>query len=169
MTPAATPPPDALGGVLARLAEAEAKIAALQDAQAQQAPADGDDGEKYQIAPSPRLWEMTPEEREEITGRLRSWVDAVFRPGYGHLAAGLGHCWEQHDLCLYLLDWLSQMHGFLYQPGERGWGMLAGQADWHTRYLVPVVAQLQEETQACDHLPERGRGAVVTALAAGPR
>jgi hypothetical protein len=169
MTAAATPPDDVLRGVLVRLAEAEQKITALKAAQAE-APQDGDEGEeKHQIAPSPRLWEMTPDERREVTKRLRVWVAQVLRPGYGHLAARLGDCWEHHDLCLYLLDWLSQMHGFLYQPGERGWGMLAGQADWHTRFVVAVVAQLQEETQTCDHLPQRGRGAVVTALSAGPR
>jgi hypothetical protein len=168
MTAAATPPDDVLRGVLVRLAEAEQKIADLQAAQAEPQKA-ADDGEKYQVAPSPRLWDMTPEERQEVTARLRVWVAKVFRPGYGHLAAKLGDCWEHHDLCLYLLDWLSEMHEFLYKPGKRGWGLLAGQADWHTRFVVPAVAQLEEETQQCDHLPQRGRGAVVTAFPAGPR
>jgi hypothetical protein len=159
MTAPGTPPCEGIAAVLVRLAEAEQKIAALEAAQdtAAKASKDGSgDGESeaYQPSPAPRLWEMTAEERRDLTAHLRAWVGEVFRPGYGHLA-GLGDCWERHDLCLYLLDWLSEMHSFLYQDGERGWGVLAGQADWHTRFLPTVVAQLEEETHNCDHLPVR--------------
>jgi hypothetical protein len=86
-------------------------------------------------------------------------VETVYRPGYGHLAAKLGPCWPQHDLCLYLLDWLSEMHAFLYQDTDRSWGMLSGQAEWHTRFVLSAVAQMKEETHSCDHLELQDLGA----------
>jgi hypothetical protein len=113
---------------------------------------DESDEKGYKPVPAPRWWQLDGRERTAAIARLRSWVDTVYRPGYGHLAAKLGPCWERHDLCLYLLDWLSEMHTFLYQPGDRGWGLLAGQADWHTRFLPVAVAQMDEETHSCDHL-----------------
>ena len=107
-------------------------------------------------AASLQCWHLTGDERAAAIDRLRAWVDMVLRPGYGHLAKKLGPCWEQHDLCLYTLDWLSEMHRLIYQPGEREWGILATQADWQTRFLPAALAQLDEETHSCDHLPGAG-------------
>jgi hypothetical protein len=50
----------------------------------------GDAG--YQPVPAPRWWKLTPAERPEPTARLRAWVEQVYRPGYGQLAAALGPC-----------------------------------------------------------------------------
>ena len=93
-------------------------------------------------------------ERADAIERLRSWVDTVFRPGYGHLAAKLGACWEQHDLCLYVLDWLSETctRPFTSPPGGTP-GLLWTAADWHTRFLPSAVALLEAEAASCDHLP----------------
>jgi hypothetical protein len=110
------------------------------------------DDEGYKPIRAPQWWQQRSGERGNAVERLRSWVETVYRPGYGHLAAKLGPCWPQHDLCLYLLDWLSEMHAFLYQDTDRGWGMLTGQAEWHTRFLLSAVAQMEEETHSCDHL-----------------
>jgi hypothetical protein len=60
---------------------------------------------EYQPVPAPRWWKLDGTEREEALDRLRAWVEQIYRPGYGHLAAALGACWDQHPLCLYGLDW----------------------------------------------------------------
>ena len=46
--------------------------------------------------------------RRDSTG-CRAWVEQIYRPGYGQIAATLPACWEQHTLCLYTLDWLSEL------------------------------------------------------------
>jgi hypothetical protein len=107
----------------------------------------GDEG--YQPIPAPRWWQLQGRERAQAIARLRAWAETVFRPGYGHLAAQVGPCWEQHDLCLYQLAWLSEMHTAIFlAPGR----VLASEADWHTRFLPAAVALMAEETGRCDHL-----------------
>ena len=81
--------------------------------------------EGYQPIPAPRWWQLQGRERAEAVARLRAWVETVFRPGYGHLAEQVGPCWEQHDLCLYQLAWLSEMHTVIFlapgaAAGQRG-------------------------------------------------
>ena len=68
----------------------------------------------YQPIPAPRWWRLQGRERTEALARLRAWIETVFRPGYGHLAGQVGPCWEQHDLCLYQLAWLSEMHTAIF-------------------------------------------------------
>jgi hypothetical protein len=103
----------------------------------------------YQPIPAPRWWRLQGRERAEALARLRAWVETVFRPGYGHLAEQVGPCWEQHDLCLYQLAWLSEMHTAIFlAPGR----VLASEADWHTRFMPAAVALMAEETGRCDHL-----------------
>ena len=63
----------------------------------------------YKPAPAPRWWNLDGTERDEALNRMRAWVEQIFRPGYGHLAASLGPCWDQHPLCLYGLDWLMEL------------------------------------------------------------
>ena len=81
-------------------------------------PADRDtDG--YHPGPALAWWKLTADDRQEPVTRLRAWVEHVYRPGYGHLAAGLGPCWPSHDLCLYGLDILSELWSALYlQPAR---------------------------------------------------
>ena len=65
----------------------------------------------------PPWWKLPADQRREPLSRLRAWVEQVYRPGYGHLAATLGPCWDAHDLCLYGLDILADLWSVLYlQP-----------------------------------------------------
>ena len=75
---------------------------------------DADSADEYQPVPAPRWWKLDGRDREEALARLRAWVEQIYRPGYGHLAAALGPCWDQHPLCLYGLDWLMELWSVLY-------------------------------------------------------
>ena len=110
---------------------------------------DGEQEEGYEPIPAPRWWQLAGQERADAIGRLRAWVATVFRPGYGHLARQVGPCWEQHDLCLYLLAWLSELHAVIFLAPERP---LTTEADWHIRLLPAAAAQMAAETGGCDHL-----------------
>ena len=91
----------------------------------------------------------------EPVARLRAWVDQVYRPGYGHLAAALGPCWPAHDLCLYALDIASGLWSVLYlQPG-RDPALLSAQAEYQARILPALAAQLTTETTRCGHTRPR--------------
>jgi hypothetical protein len=138
----------ALGGLDRRVAELTAPP-----------PGDGDQPARYRPAAAPRWWKPADPGRDEAITRLRSWVERVYRPGYGHLAAGLGECWEQHPLCLYILDWLSDLWSVLYLAPARTQGTLAGQAEWHTRLLAAAAEQLARETRGCAHGTGRWRAA----------
>jgi hypothetical protein len=108
-------------------------------------------GEEYQPVPAPRWWKLEGTEREEALTRLRAWVEQIYRPGYGHLAAALGLCWDQHPLCLYGLDWLMELWSVLYLTPERQPSALASQAEWQTRLLPALAEQLYLETTRCEH------------------
>jgi hypothetical protein len=87
----------------------------------------------------------------EADGRRQAWVEQVYRPGYGHLAAGLGPCWPSHDLCLYGLDILSELWSALYLQQDRGTGLLSAQAEYQARILPALADQLRIETTGCGH------------------
>ena len=113
----------------------------------------------YRPVPAPALWKPDDPGLEEAVTRLRAWVCQVYRPGYGHLAAALPACWDQHPLCLYLLDWLSELWSVLYlQPGRTP-ATLAGQAEWHTRLLPAAAALMTAEARRCHHDTDRDRAA----------
>jgi hypothetical protein len=120
----------------------------------------GDDGELavYQPSASPRFWKLDGQARQDATTKLRAWVEQIYRPGYGHLSAALGDCWEQHPLCLYTLDWLSELWSVLYLQPRRTTGTLAGQAEWQTRLLTAAAEQLTRETTRCQHAADRNGG-----------
>ena len=50
----------------------------------------GPDPDGYCPGPAPAWWKLAAADRSEPVARLRAWVEQVYRPGYGHLAAGLG-------------------------------------------------------------------------------
>ena len=110
-----------------------------------------DDTGSYEPAPAPAWWRLAGTERDAAAARLRAWVDQVYRPGYGHLAAGLPACWELHPLCLYTLDWLSELWAALYLDPHRAASTLAGQAEWQTRLLPAAAAQMARDTTGCHH------------------
>ena len=125
----------------------------------------GDDGELavYQPPASPRFWKPDGQARQDAITKLRAWVEQVYRPGYGHLAAALGGCWEQHPLCLYALDWLSELWSALYLQPRRTTGTLAGQAEWQTRLLTAAAEQMTRETSRCEHAVARNGSPARTA------
>jgi hypothetical protein len=125
----------------------------------------GDDGndEGYRPAPVPRWWKLRGAEREEALARLRAWVEQVYRPGYGHLAAALGPCWDQHPLCLYGLDWLMELWSVLYLPPERKTPAVASQAEWQTRLLPALAEQMYIETTRCQHVKPSAQRPVTSA------
>ena len=94
-------------------------------------------------------WKLAAADRQEPIARLQAWVEQVYRPGYGHLAATLAPCWSSHDLCLYGLDILADLWSVLYLAPSRTAGTLAGQAEWHTRLLVAAAEQFARETRGC--------------------
>ena len=114
------------------------------------------DAGAYRPAPTPRWWKLQGQAQDEALARLRAWVEQIYRPSYGHLAAALGHCWDQHPLCLYGLDWLMELWSTLYLTGQRKPPLLASQAEWQTRLLPALAEQMYLETARCQHA-ERGR------------
>ena len=117
---------------------------------AQTPPADaGPDG--YRPSTPPSWWKLPAADRTEPIARLQAWIEQVYRPGYGHLAATLAPCWSSHDLCLYGLDILSDLWSVLYlQPGRTP-RTLSAQAEYQARILPALADQLQAETQRCRH------------------
>jgi hypothetical protein len=63
----------------------------------------GSDGIPYRPGPAPRWWLLAGVEREEALARLAGWVEEIYRPGFGHLAAKLPACWPDHAFCAYVL------------------------------------------------------------------
>ncbi len=78
-------------------------------------------------------------------------MQQVYQPGYGHLAATLGSCWEAHDLCLYGLDILADLWSVLYLRPRRTPGVLSAQAEYQARILPALADQLRLETSHCGH------------------
>jgi len=106
----------------------------------------------YQPEPAPAWWRLPATERQESVTRLQAWVEQVYRPGYGNLAAALGSCWPSHDLCLYGLDILSELWSVLYLQPRRTAGLLSAQAEYQARILPALAGQLRAETTGCGHL-----------------
>ncbi len=112
---------------------------------------DDTDADRHHPDPAPAWWKLAPADRQEPLARLRAWVEQVYRPGYGHLAASLAPCWEAHDLCLYGLDIASALWSVLYLQPERTPGLLSAQAEYQARLLPALAAQLTVETTRCGH------------------
>jgi len=117
-------------------------------------PAD-EDPSAYQPDPAPCWWQLGPDDRQQPVARLRAWVDRVYRPGYGHLAAALGPCWPAHDLCLYALDIAAALWSALYLQPSRDTALLSAQAEYQARILPALAAQLHAETTRCGHTRPR--------------
>jgi len=146
--------------VSARLAELTGQTAALGRVVEEHAAAltrltvptqTGPDGDGYQPEPAPAWWKLPADDRQEPIARLRAWVEQVYRPGYGHLAAGLGPCWPAHDLCLYALDIASELWSVLYLQPARSPGLVSAQAEYQARILPALADQLRTETNRCGH------------------
>ncbi len=132
-----------IGDTLREHADALAKLAEM--------PPAGADPDGYRPDPAPAWWKLASADRQEPIARLQAWVEQVYRPGYGHLAAALAPCWTSHDLCLYGLDILSDLWSLLYLQPERTPRMLSAQAEYQARILPALAAQLVTETSSCGH------------------
>jgi hypothetical protein len=111
----------------------------------------GPDPDGYRPGPAPMWWQLAAAGRSEPIARLRAWVEQVYRPGYGHLAAALGLCWPSHDLCLYGLDIASELWSVLYLQPDRSPALVSAQAEYQARILPALAAQLRIETSRCGH------------------
>jgi len=107
--------------------------------------------DRYCPGPAPAWWKLAADGRQEPVARLRAWVEQVYRPGYGHLAAALGPCWDQHDLCLYGLDIAAELWSVLYLQPSRNPGLVSAQAEYQARILPVLADQLRIETNRCGH------------------
>jgi hypothetical protein len=139
-----------------RLEQLDASVAVLTE-QVGAVLGEGAPGRGYNPIPAPRWWLLEGEEREAAIARLAAWVDQVFRPCFGSLAASLAPCWPEHPLALFTLDWLSELHSVLYLQPRRSASMLAGQAEWQTRLLPAAAEQIARETSGCGHGRTTGR------------
>ena len=105
----------------------------------------------YHPEPAPQWHKLPTDGRVEHIARLRAWVEQVYQPGYGHLAAGLGPCWPSHDLCLYGLDIAASLWSVLYLQPLRTPGLVSAQAEFHARILPALADQFRLETTWCTH------------------
>jgi hypothetical protein len=146
--------------VSARLAELSGQAAALGHVAEEHAAAlarltapspAGPDDDGYHPEPAPAWWKLAATDRPEPVTRLRAWVEQVYRPGYGHLAAALGPCWPSHDLCLYALDIAAELWSVLYLQPARSPSLLSAQAEYQARILPALADQLRIETNTCGH------------------
>jgi hypothetical protein len=141
--------------ILAGLDGLAGQVTALAARLDEMAPDEEGDPRVYRPSPAPRWWKLAGEDREEALGRLRGWAEQVYRPGYGQLAATLGPCWEQHPLCLYGLDVLSELWSVLYLQGRRSPAVLSAQAEYQARIVPAIAEQLMIETTRCGHARAR--------------
>ena len=122
-------------------------------------PPDDDAGPGYKPRPPVHWWKL---KRRRAAGRpsthLAAWVEQVYRPHYGHLATGLGACWQDHPLCLVGLDVVSELHSVLYFQPKRTASLLTAQAEYTTRILPAFAEQFRAETSKCTHRPEAASG-----------
>jgi hypothetical protein len=139
-----------LEGDAAVLARFEALDRQVADLAAQLTAHDAADG--YHPDPAPAWWKLPAAERHEPIARIYAWVEQVYRPGYGHLAAAtLAPCWPAHDLCLYGLDILSALWSVLYLQPSRNARLLSAQAEYQARILPALAEQMGAETATCGH------------------
>lgn len=152
--------PDPLQAILDQLGELRAQQDATADVVASHASILADPQQRpYQPVPTVPWWQLEERARHIPVTRLRTWIDEVFRPTYGHLAAQLPACWDQHDLCLVYLDWLSELWSSLYVPKKRTQRILTAQAEFSTRLLPAAVERMAAEAPAgCRHDRNRRTG-----------
>lgn len=136
----------------ARLQALEEAFAALAARVSEVLPDEQGTARVYAARPAPRWWNLSGDAREAEIGRLRGFVEHVYRPGFGYLAGRLRPCWESHDLCLYCLDIAAELHAVLYLQSRRTVPLLNGQAEYATRVLPALADLMSTETRSgCQH------------------
>ena len=156
----------AQGELLEGLAQIRADLASLRARFNAVFPPERNDGSQfYDPPPSIRPWELDDAGIAEVINYLGDWVDKIYRPAFGHIAARLPPCWNQHWLCITVIDVLSELHKVLWMQPVRLAGTLSGQAEFLTR-LAPALAELMAaERKGCEHelaeMAEQEQGNVV--------
>jgi hypothetical protein len=141
--------------ILARLESLYEQVAALATPASGVLPDGAAEPPRYQPSPAPRWWKLADEARAEAVARVRAWVEQVYRPGYGQLATTLGSCWDEHPLCLYGLDVLSELWSVLYLQASRSPAVVSAQAEFQSRIVPAIAEQLMTETTRCGHTAAR--------------
>ncbi len=139
--------------ILGGLEELGRQVEVLADRLAMTNSAGTEEAAQYQPVPPPRWWKLSGPHREAALDRLTAWVEQIYRPGYGRVAAALPSCWREHTPCLYALDWLSELWSVLYLDPGRTAATLAAQAEWQTRLLPAAAEQMTLEAGNCRHHP----------------
>jgi hypothetical protein len=155
--------------LLGRLHALDEQVAGLAARLTRGPHSDGDagrEGEGYRPSPAPRWWKPDGTGRDEAIAKLAGWVEQVYRPGYGQLAATLGPCWADHQLCLYALDIAAELWSVLYLQPARTPAVLSAQAEYQARILPALAGQMMIETTRCGHAqhPAAGNGASTAAV-----
>ena len=96
-------------------------------------------------------WKLTEQARRKEVDHLAAWVEQIYRPWYGRLAAGLGSCWQEHPATLIGLEIVSELHSTLYFQPKRSPGLLTAQAEFQVRILPAMAEQFRAETSSCTH------------------
>ena len=118
---------------------------------------DGPEEPPYVIQPMTHWWTVDADGRTKTIDHIRAWVDDVYRPHYGHLAAKLAPCWESHELCLVHLDWLAELHSFLFFSKPSA-AILTAHAEYNTRLLPASADLMRAETSKCPHRDATANG-----------
>jgi hypothetical protein len=105
-------------------------------------------GTAYRVNPAPPWWQPGDDRCADAAGRLRDWVEEVYRPVFGYLAALLPPCWDRHPLCLAYVDTVHEAWCLLYIP-PRDPKMVFAQLDWLTRPLLQAAEVMAAETRPC--------------------
>jgi hypothetical protein len=135
--------------ILATVKRLEEMVATLAAKVAEVVP-DGGPARVYKPSPTPQVWRLNAEAKEQLTRKLSAWVHDVYRPLYGHLAARLPACWPQHDLAIVILDVLSELQLY-YTLNKRTHGVLVSQGEFTVRILPALAELLAAECARCQH------------------
>jgi hypothetical protein len=145
--------------ILGRLHTLDEQVAALAAQLTGPGPDGSGPGEEqergYRPSPAPPWWKPRGTGRDQAVAKLAGWVEQVYRPGYGQLAAALGPCWANHPLCLYALDIAAELWSVLYLQPARTPTVLSAQAEYQARILPALAEQMVIETTRCGHAQHR--------------
>jgi hypothetical protein len=135
--------------ILATVKRLEDAVATLAGKLVEIVPDDGP-ARVYKPSPTPHVWRLNADARQQLTRKLSAWVHDVYRPLYGHLAARLPACWPQHDLAIVILDLLSELQLY-YTLNKRTPGVLVSQGEFTVRILPGLTELLAAECARCQH------------------
>ena len=105
---------------------------------------------RLEFAPQMRWHELDEAGRDQAVTRIRQWVDTVYRQQFPR-AGDIAPCWQEHPVCVVLLDVLSQMHAALYHGTNRSWGLVHNQAEMYVRFGREITALVREELAGCKY------------------